>query len=259
MGKFREYITSEGVLVLAGKDSSSNEDLIKQAGESEFVFHTQKPGSPFVNIKYENPSEKDIKEARLLCARYSQDWRDNHQDVLVSEFYGKDIFKEKNMKIGTFGVKGRKEIKIKKSEINAFIKKEENKKDFQKEFSKKLEELKKLNLPVKHFAIFGSGYFGLSGIREVKDLDIIVSESLWEELVQKYPVKNERLIQIGNIEIYKNWEPWFQNTSNLIKDCDNFKGFKFVKLKYVLEWKKKFNREKDKKDIKMIEYLINYK
>lgn len=116
--KVRINFTSTGKLLLAGKNDITNEKLIKNYTEkNELVFHTSKPGSSFVVIKSKNPTQKDIKEAALFCAKYSHDWRDNKSDVFVHYFKSKDIVKNKKMKTGTFGVKNFKEIKIKKEEI----------------------------------------------------------------------------------------------------------------------------------------------
>ena len=114
--KFREMTTSSGKLVLAGKSAKSNEKLIKQIEKDEIVLHTAAPGSPFVNIK-KRSNVKDRKEAAIFCARYSQDWRENKKDVIVHQFKGKDIYKNKLMKTGTFGVRRKKLIKVKKSDI----------------------------------------------------------------------------------------------------------------------------------------------
>ena len=140
ISQFRNFRTTSGKLVLAGKDAKNNEELIVQVQPDEFVFHTEKPGSPFVNIKAktgnffinssskksqikdENPSQEDIKESAIFCAVKSQDWRDNKKDVQVNLFKGKDIYKTKEMKIGTFGVKNKKTILIKKYEIEEFLK-----------------------------------------------------------------------------------------------------------------------------------------
>ena len=111
--------TSSGELVLAGRDAKNNEELVKQVGNEETVLHTAKPGSPFVNIKGK-AKRKDIEEAAIFCAKYSHDWRDNKKDVIVQKFKGKDIYKEKGMKLGTFGVKKFKNIKIKKEWIEGF-------------------------------------------------------------------------------------------------------------------------------------------
>lgn len=117
--KFREMITNSGKLVLAGKNAKNNEELISQVGDDEIVLHTSASGSPFVNIKGK-ANRKDIKEAAIFCARYSQDWRDNKRDVKVEKFKGKDIYKEKGMKLGTYGVMKFKLIKVKKKDIEKF-------------------------------------------------------------------------------------------------------------------------------------------
>ena len=114
--KFREMTTSSGKLVLAGKNATSNEKLIKQIEKDETVLHTAAPGSAFVNIKGK-ANKKDIKEAAIFCARYSQDWRDNKEDVIVHQFKGKSVYKIKGMKLGTLGVRRKKLIKVKKKDI----------------------------------------------------------------------------------------------------------------------------------------------
>jgi predicted ribosome quality control (RQC) complex YloA/Tae2 family protein len=120
--KFREYILKSGTLVLAGKSAENNEELVSQVQPNEEVFHTSKPGSPFVNIKYEKVSEKDRRETAIFCASKSQDWRDNKSNVEVHYFKGKDISKSKSMKTGTFAVKKFKKILVKKKEMEEFSK-----------------------------------------------------------------------------------------------------------------------------------------
>ncbi len=120
--KFRQFTTKAGTLVLAGKDAKNNEELVKQIEKEEVVLHTEKPGSPFVNIKGK-PKRGDVKEAAIFCASKSQDWRDNKKKVVVHKFKGKDIYKRKIMRLGTFGVKNKKIIKVKKAEIEGLNKK----------------------------------------------------------------------------------------------------------------------------------------
>jgi len=124
LSKFRNFTTSSGKLVLAGKNADNNEELISQISPDEDVFHTAKPGSSFVNIKLsknETASQNDIKESAIFCAAKSQDWRDNKSDVKVHWFKGKSISKRKEMNLGTFEVKNKKDILIKKQEIEKFI------------------------------------------------------------------------------------------------------------------------------------------
>jgi predicted ribosome quality control (RQC) complex YloA/Tae2 family protein len=121
---FREYQTSTGKNVLLGKSAETNEELVNQTAKNELVLHTSKPGSPFANIKDKasNLTKKEIYEAAIMCAKHSQDWRDNKKDVPVSIFSASDIFKSPDMKNGTFGVKKDKKIIVKKQDILEFEK-----------------------------------------------------------------------------------------------------------------------------------------
>jgi len=123
LGNFRKALTGSGKEMLAGKNAKQNEEVIKQVDEDEIVLHTQMPGSPFVNIKG-NADKEDIKEAAVFCAKYSQAWKKSKkkpEKIEVHVFLGKDIFKIKSMKTGTFGVKKLKKIIVKKEEIESYV------------------------------------------------------------------------------------------------------------------------------------------
>lgn len=126
--KFRRFIISSEKIVLCGKSAKNNEELIGQVKPTEIVLHTANPGSPFVNIKG-RAEKKDIEESAIICAKYSQDWRDNKKDILVHIFRGSDIYKNKKMKLGTFGVKKFQIKKIKKEDILNFEEKLKNETD----------------------------------------------------------------------------------------------------------------------------------
>jgi len=119
--KFREHLTDRGNMIYCGKSSANNEELIKQVGKEEEVFHTNEVGSGFVNIKGK-ARRGDMKQAAIFCAAYSKDWKKNKSDVIVHRFKGKEIYKDSKMKEGTFGVKKFKRIKVKKEEIQEFLK-----------------------------------------------------------------------------------------------------------------------------------------
>jgi ribosomal protein L18E len=78
--KFRWFITSDGFLVVAGKDTVSNEVLVKKYSTKEdAVFHAEITGSPFVVVKAEGKpiSEQALREAGDCAASYSRAWREN--------------------------------------------------------------------------------------------------------------------------------------------------------------------------------------
>ena len=78
--KFRWFNSSDGFLVVAGKDTVTNEILIKKHTTPEdVVFHAEIAGSPFVVIKAEGKeiSEQVLNEAAEFAASYSRAWREN--------------------------------------------------------------------------------------------------------------------------------------------------------------------------------------
>ena len=84
--KFRWFISSDGFLVLAGRDASSNEALIKRYTQpGDVVFHADVAGAPFVVIKTEGkqPSEQCLKEAAEFAAAFSRGWREGFASVDV--------------------------------------------------------------------------------------------------------------------------------------------------------------------------------
>ena len=118
--KLRYHKSRAGTIFVAGRNDETNEILISQVKPAEEVFHTRMAGSPFVRI-VGAPKRGDIKEAATMCARYSRDWKKFGRDVYVERFSGRDIYKTPEMKIGTFGVKKFRTIKIKKGEILSFV------------------------------------------------------------------------------------------------------------------------------------------
>src|SRR3989344_633730 len=116
---FREKKLKSGVKVILGRDSKTNDELMKKfKGTYKTILHTVKPGSPFGIIDSEDPSRKDVRETATFVARHSKDWRDNQGDVAVSVFTGKDAFKEGSMKEGTWGVKKSRKVLVKKEDIS---------------------------------------------------------------------------------------------------------------------------------------------
>ena len=127
MVNFREYITTSGLCVFGGKNAENNDELVFAAGTKDVLLHTSKPGSPFVNVG-ESPTKKDIGEAAVFCAKYSQDWRDGKKDIVVNMFKRRDRNKSVRMKIGSWEVKKQRDIKVKTVDILK-LEKELGKKD----------------------------------------------------------------------------------------------------------------------------------
>jgi predicted ribosome quality control (RQC) complex YloA/Tae2 family protein len=84
--KFRWFTSSDGFLVVAGKDAVTNEVLIKKyTDEHDSVFHADIVGAPFVVVKTngKEPSERCLREAGEFAAVFSRAWREGFASVDV--------------------------------------------------------------------------------------------------------------------------------------------------------------------------------
>jgi len=84
--KFRWFVSSDGFLVVGGKDAVSNEVLVKKhAKEENIVFHADVVGAPFILIKTfgKKPSEQCLREACEFAAAFSRGWREGFASVDV--------------------------------------------------------------------------------------------------------------------------------------------------------------------------------
>jgi tRNA A-37 threonylcarbamoyl transferase component Bud32 len=230
------YRIPEVDIKIRTRRTKSEAKLLQKASE---IINCPKPFfKPEVSSKIKMPFIKGkvlskeldtfpLKEQKKICTRIGES---------IAKLHDKDII---HGDLTTSNIILEEELKIKPKKSN--------------NFKELLKELKKLNLPTEEYALFGSGLLAIYGIRDSKDIDIIVKQKLWNDLEKKYPLENEKLIKIGNIEIYKNWLPWFSNVENLIDNSEIFNKIRFVKLDYVLSWKRALGREKDKKDVQLIE------
>jgi len=85
--KFRWFISSEGFLVIGGRDATTNDIIIKKHTEpDDIVFHTEMPGSPFCVIKTEGkkPGKATLEETAQFCAVNSRAFR---RGLLATEVY----------------------------------------------------------------------------------------------------------------------------------------------------------------------------
>lgn len=76
--RFRWFISSDGFLVIAGRDADSNEEIVKKYMEKrDLVFHTQVPGAPFAVLKTlgEDVPEQTLNETAQFVVSYSSVWK----------------------------------------------------------------------------------------------------------------------------------------------------------------------------------------
>lgn len=105
--KFRWFISSEGFLVVGGRDATSNEIVIKKHTEpNDLVFHTDMAGSPFFVVKNEGKKigAKTIEEAADATCTFSRAWKLGLQTTSV--FYVNPEQVSKKTKAGEYMGKG---------------------------------------------------------------------------------------------------------------------------------------------------------
>ncbi len=122
------------------------------------------------------------------------------------------------------------------------------------------EKLKTLYLEPGTYAVFGSGPMGIRGLKECHDIDVIVTENLWNEFASRpdwemleMPSDGEKYLSRDDIELWKNWAPGTWNIEQLIAEAEVIDGLPFVQLRRVLDWKVINSREKDLKDAEVIQ------
>ncbi|MCX8147201.1 MAG: NFACT RNA binding domain-containing protein [Candidatus Woesearchaeota archaeon] len=75
---FRWFVSSEGFLVIGGRDATTNEIIIKKyTDKNDLVFHTDMAGSPFFVVKTEGklPGEATISETADATCTFSRAWK----------------------------------------------------------------------------------------------------------------------------------------------------------------------------------------
>ena len=82
--RYRWFITSDGLLVIGGRDASSNSAIIrKHMTEQDVVFHAEIHGSPFFLVKNIGTNEEEINqnsqsllEGAIATVSFSRGWKD---------------------------------------------------------------------------------------------------------------------------------------------------------------------------------------
>jgi predicted ribosome quality control (RQC) complex YloA/Tae2 family protein len=106
--KFRWCISSDGFLIVGGRDATSNEVIVKKhLLPADLVFHTESAGSPFVVIK--NPEGGEVpdttkEQAAQLCGMFSKAWKSGVRSADVFMIKPEQVSKE--AKAGEYIAKG---------------------------------------------------------------------------------------------------------------------------------------------------------
>lgn len=110
--RYKWFFTKSGKLVYGGKSAEQNEEVIRNLvknKENFIMMHTKIPGSPFAVIRssVKKVSRADLEEAAIWTACFSRAWKIGLKKTDVDIFLTEQLIKNKNMKLGTFGVIGK--------------------------------------------------------------------------------------------------------------------------------------------------------
>ena len=116
--KFRWFVSSDGYLVIGGRDASSNESIFKNyINPDDIVFHTNYPGSPLAIIKSSDSKkvpESTMKETANFVASYSNAWKEDWGFIDVFYVYPTQVSKTpptgEYLPKGSFMINGKKNI-----------------------------------------------------------------------------------------------------------------------------------------------------
>jgi len=95
--RFHWLITSEGLLVIAGRDANQNEAIVRKYLDKKDIFlHADIHGAPATVIKTRGkiPGEKSIHEASVIAACYSRAWKLGFGEIDVYWVRGEQVSKK---------------------------------------------------------------------------------------------------------------------------------------------------------------------
>lgn len=128
-----------------------------------------------------------------------------------------------------------------------------------------INQVKSLNLPLGQYVVVGSGAMSVHGIRPHKDIDLLVTQELYDELKRRGWEETE--VKPGFLVVKQNdveasvgmmtLEKYQPNVHEVIAQAEIIHGVAFAQLKEIIAFKTEKGREKDLHDIKLIHLYLS--
>lgn len=133
-----------------------------------------------------------------------------------------------------------------------------------KKNQEKFDALRGYGLPIDQYVIISSGPLGIRNLREIGDIDLIVTPELWKVLAERYGVVEKEgkcKVDFPGNDIEAFWEgsfvkpsdPNFPSISERISQAEIIEGLPFDSLETTVLFKRYMGREKDIRDLALIE------
>ncbi len=123
-----------------------------------------------------------------------------------------------------------------------------------------INKVRELNLPQGLYIVFGSAPLAIRGIRDANDIDLLVSEEVFNSLrsagwkqIEKGP--SDKPLVKGDYEAHQNWNfsSYKPTLKHLLQSAELEEGIPFASLDEVRKWKFASGRPKDLIDIELID------
>ncbi len=112
--RFRWCYSSDGFLMIGGRDATTNEMVVKKhADKGDVVFHTDMAGSPFIIVKAGGKTvpTTTLEEAAVFCASYGRGWKQGMASLEVFHVSPEQVTKEaqagEHLPKGAFMIRGK--------------------------------------------------------------------------------------------------------------------------------------------------------
>jgi len=113
--RFRWFLSTEGFLVLAGRDKSTNRELVRRYMEDDdLFFHIEQPGGAVVLVKTEGKvvGDETLSQAADYAASFSRAWKEGLSYADVYYVKGKQVLTHAPPKMyipkGSFYIRGKR-------------------------------------------------------------------------------------------------------------------------------------------------------
>ena len=131
------------------------------------------------------------------------------------------------------------------------------------------DKVKALDLPLDQIIVIGSGILDQLGIRPASDIDLAASPDLMKKFseesgdwIKKFD-DNQRFYFVKDDDSAEVWDGWEFNGQvvsygELLSQLVEYDDVRFVDLKFLRKWKSWRGREKDVRDVELIdEWRVN--
>lgn len=112
--KYRWFISSDGIVVIGGRDAKTNEYIVKRlAKDDDIIFHADIYGGPFVLLPSKAKSKSStIAESAIFAASYSNAWKAGFRSIDVYWVYASQLSKKAKpgeyLRPGSFVIRGKR-------------------------------------------------------------------------------------------------------------------------------------------------------